>query len=221
MAVLDTVHPEMFHPRWLKVFNSHLFTEKKEYKELFKEMTLLHRKTNAIPITNVSDRIPVFTELTVTPKVKMIIALWLMHTDQKCLERGGDIPCEYMDRAEQISNHGVAYNKNVNDDFDMSDVNESVSMETIRSPLRKTKKNAPNTTLYAKAFSRFKDLAKICEDNDELWNELISVQDKMLYEFSKKCFEKVGTHEKSSSILSFPEIEQNHKQGRYKSFHEK
>jgi hypothetical protein len=69
-------------------------------------------------------------------------------------------------------------------------------MESIQSPLRKTKKNAPNTKLYAKAFSRFKDLAKICEDNNELWNELISAQDRMLYEFSKKCYEKLGTHEK-------------------------
>jgi hypothetical protein len=89
--------------------------------------------------------------------------------------------------------------------------------------MRKRSKTTNNTIHYAKAFSQFKELTKLCEDNESLWKDFIKAQENLIGELSTKSYQaNDGVLESNEvGIVSFPEIERNHSRGRYKSFFER
>ena len=91
-AWLNNIHPSLFHPRWLKVWNSHLSHNNINISNSLNELVTLHKKTNAVPIEELNVSFTTFTNVIECEQTVEHIALWLMHKKKMPLKKGMLIP---------------------------------------------------------------------------------------------------------------------------------
>lgn len=187
-------------------------------------MKLVHHKSNTVPVQHVMDSVNEFkTSPSTDDKTIQIVALWLMQKHKKCLVRGEIVSKEYLDEASswlEEQDHCVQDNPT---DFNVMDEEkgETQFRSHVRSPMRTPRRQSHNEMEYGKAFSVFKDITKMCEDDKSLWQYFHDTQEEILKVVSERRFKEHTTVFDSADTVSFPNIEKNHTRQRYKSFYEK
>jgi hypothetical protein len=211
------------------------------------EMVKLHRGSNDVHLTEMVFEFPEFKGVDDTnPTVMESIALWLMHRAEKPIVQGEPIPKQYINDAMNLLKNGDE--DNINSSYDYSDDYSYISNEgpevadaiqnnqcnedqepcipCIKSPLRTKKKGINNQQHYNTVMTQVKDIVKVCEGNEALWNDVHARLNELLLHVTKEQHsidkEKTVTgKEKNGTISMFPTFENDHASGRYKSFYER
>lgn len=108
-------------------------------------------------------------------------------------------------------------------DIDNDDYNENNAPAQMTSPLRRQKKHSTNQEHYGKLMAQVKDIVKVCEGDEDIWQYCHNAFNDILLQITRdKCKKRdVNNSQSNNAKVSIcPPMENNHKTGRYKSFYE-
>ena len=212
--VSGVVSAKMFHPRWFKAYNSHLYDTNDAIKKPLQDLRLRHRRNpNACDIRGTLERTE-FTAMEFKNGAdnnlwKFMLALHTMHKSEVCLLRGSPIPSQYMGCDTTF----------IDCDFEFDNDAEDSFMESVA---KQKKLPHENNVLYNTLLSYTKDISKSCENNSIL-SEYAKKQMGQLagmISLMKQEEQGLNTSEGSTLVSSQPAIDTNTCAKRFKSFHE-
>jgi len=231
MVALQFCHPKMFHPRYLKAYNSWMYDTQKGMRRSLDGLREQHKLH-----PNSCDISAVYTQLDFsgieyrngcTSEIYLkMLALERMHNLKQVLYRGSNPPAEYF---EMIRDDTMSFaSGNCEDDSDGGSFCEDIGNEDgadarVSAAGDQQKKDEHDVGMFSYLESFSKDMLKVVDGHPDLKKKYQSKLDTLLLEATDECNRAMNIEfsQDSAMISIAAETEKSPHRTRYKRRHEK
>jgi len=200
-VVMGQISAQMFHPRWFKVYNSHLYDTDKDIRQSLQDLRSWH-EDNAL-LCNITDiwvksefTEPEFMNGANADIFKAMEGLERMHKAKECLMRGQDIPLRFLEASGDVSQ-----NFEVDLEYDSEAGDPGLkSGETIHRKAPK-QKEYDSYSLHSYLQSASRDISNLCHNNQRLAKEAKRTVDNLIERLTKEVNDELGIIENEESTV--------------------
>ena len=225
-VVMGEISAQMFHPRWYKSYNSHLYDTDERIRTSLQDLRCWHEENPQLCKIEGIWLDSEFTEIEYmnganAEILKAMEGLERMHKAKECLIRGKHIPGKFVKDYQQNTSELTDDQPSFDVEIDYDDAAGDPGMkggETMGRSQPKEKEQCDNYGLHSYLQSMSRDISNVCHNNTRLTNEAKRTVDDLYERLAKSLNEELGlsVNEESAIISSQSEINRSPNAQRYK-----